>query len=130
MTSLGMVLEQYPDEVIVYVTDPRTGVQRKSKWPPTISEIVEACDGRVAELARIDRFENFARIAGPALLEPPREKRLSKEELKAKYGPNWGLDPIDTPSTRPGKEPPAWDKIAEDFQSDPNRLARLLKRDA
>jgi hypothetical protein len=43
-TSLGAVLEQYPDEVITYVCDPRTGIQRRSKWPPTISEIVESCD--------------------------------------------------------------------------------------
>src|SRR6266436_1572594 len=26
MVSMGMVLEQYPDDVIVYITDPRTGV--------------------------------------------------------------------------------------------------------
>ncbi len=44
MTQLGAVLEQYPDEVITYVCDPRTGIQRRSKFPPTISEIVEACD--------------------------------------------------------------------------------------
>jgi hypothetical protein len=42
--QLGVVLEQYPDEVITYVCDPRTGIQRRLKWPPTISEIVEACD--------------------------------------------------------------------------------------
>jgi hypothetical protein len=28
LTSLGMVLEQYPDEVILFITDPRTGVHR------------------------------------------------------------------------------------------------------
>lgn len=42
--SLGAVLEQYPNEVITFVCDPRTGIQRRSKWPPTISEMVEACD--------------------------------------------------------------------------------------
>lgn len=59
LTSLGLVLEQYPDNVITYITDPRTGVQRHLKWPPTIAEITEACDQRVAELERNRRFETW-----------------------------------------------------------------------
>lgn len=50
--SLGAVLEQYPNEVITYVCDPRTGIQRRSKWPPTISEMVEACDDHRAFLEK------------------------------------------------------------------------------
>lgn len=50
--SLGAVLEQYPNEVITYVCDPRAGIQRRSKWPPTISEMVEACDDHREFLAR------------------------------------------------------------------------------
>lgn len=95
LTSLGAVLEQYPNEVVIYVTDPRTGVQRDSKFPPTISEIVEACDGRVADLQRHDRFRNWGKKDEPELLEAPREKRLTLEELKAKYGPNWGMKSLD-----------------------------------
>lgn len=52
MVSLGAVLEQFPDEVILYITDPRTGIQRRLKWPPTISEVVEACEDHQAFLAR------------------------------------------------------------------------------
>lgn len=51
-TSLGAVLEQYPNEVITYVCDPRTGIQRRSKFPPAISEIVEACDDHRAFLEK------------------------------------------------------------------------------
>jgi hypothetical protein len=51
--SLGAVLEQYPDEVITYVCDPRTGIQRRMKWPPTISEMVEACDEHRAFLEKL-----------------------------------------------------------------------------
>lgn len=50
--SLGAVLEQYPNEVITYICDPRTGIQRRSKWPPTISEMVEACDDHRAFLEK------------------------------------------------------------------------------
>lgn len=51
--SLGAVLEGYPDEVMIYVCDPRTGIQRRSKWPPTISEMVEACDEHRAFLEKL-----------------------------------------------------------------------------
>lgn len=53
MTSLGAVLEQFPDEVIVYITDPRTGIQRRSKWPPTISEVIEAAEDHQQHLHRL-----------------------------------------------------------------------------
>lgn len=59
MTSLGAVLEQFPDEVIIYITDPRTGIQRRSKWPPTISEVLTACE---------DHQEYLAKIRAPRLI--------------------------------------------------------------
>src|ERR1700676_5014825 len=61
MIQLGMVLEQYSDEIVVYVTDPRTGVQRDSVWPPSIAEVVRACNACHAELQRIERFRNWGR---------------------------------------------------------------------
>jgi len=30
--------------VIEYVTDPRTGIARKSKWMPSVAEISDACE--------------------------------------------------------------------------------------
>ena len=53
ITSLGAVLEQFPDEVITYISDPRTGIQRRSKWPPTISEVIDACEDHQGHLARV-----------------------------------------------------------------------------
>ena len=50
--SLGAVLEGFPDEVICYVCDPRTGLQRRMKWPPTISEVIEACEDHRDHLER------------------------------------------------------------------------------
>lgn len=44
VVSLGVVMEEFPDEVVDYVFNPKTGIQRRLKWPPTISEIVEACE--------------------------------------------------------------------------------------
>src|SRR5216684_3461108 len=51
--------DQYADEIVVYVTDPRTGVQRGSVFPPTIAEVVRACDAHNAELQRIERYRNW-----------------------------------------------------------------------
>ena len=92
MVQLGMVLEQYSDEIVVYVTDPRTGVQRRSVWPPSIAEVVSACDARNAELQRIERYNNWGRN-NDRKLESPRGNRPSYKELIAKYGRNFGLDP-------------------------------------
>lgn len=49
------MLEQYPNEVIIYVCDPRTGIQRRCKFPPTLSEIIEACDAHRDFLERAAR---------------------------------------------------------------------------
>lgn len=94
MASLGMVFEGYSDEVICYVTSPRTGVQRKVKFPPTISEVVEACDDHTAYLANMERFKNWGN-GNANLLEPPRENRPTLAQMKEKYGPNWGIGPND-----------------------------------
>jgi len=84
-----MVFEQYPDHVVDYVTNPRTGIQRTSKFPPTISEIVAACDARVADIKRKERFQNWGN--NEPLIEGPKQEKPTLEELKEKYGPNWGI---------------------------------------
>lgn len=64
MVQLGAILEQYPDEVVMYVSSPLTGVQRRSKWPPAISEIVEACDDHadLIERRKKPKREPLARL--------------------------------------------------------------------
>lgn len=44
MAQLGTILTDFSDEVVIYVTGPKTGLQRRSKWPPTISEVLSACE--------------------------------------------------------------------------------------
>ncbi len=51
VAQLGVVLSDFPEEVVIYVTGPRTGIQRRSKWPPTMSEIVDACESHQDYLA-------------------------------------------------------------------------------
>lgn len=79
MVSLGAVLEQFPDEVVTYITDPRTGIQRRSKWPPTISEVVEACEQHQEHLAkqRKPRPVFQERLPEPLLRDRPQGYRAT-----------------------------------------------------
>ena len=62
IAQLGMVLEGYEQHVIYAVTDPRTGIQRTSKFPPSIAEVVDACD---AAAARADTRRRYDEIPTP-----------------------------------------------------------------
>lgn len=54
-----MVLERYSDSVIRECCSPVTGIQRKSKWPPSIAEVVEFCDAEVARAERLRRYSSL-----------------------------------------------------------------------
>lgn len=93
MASLGMVFGQYPDDVVEYITSPLTGIQRGKTFPPSIAEIVAACDARMADMARANRYRNWGKSNLDALaIEGPKpEDRPTYDDLKAKYGENFGL---------------------------------------
>ena len=126
--SLKLVLDQYTDDIIIHISDPRTGVQRACKWPPTIAEIVTACEVHMQHLAKLDRLKNWGKKDKPLRLEAPREERPTIEELKAKYGEDWGLTP--DPRPKPGfktGQAPSWQEIVSMYHRDPSRLERLMK---
>jgi len=118
------VFEGYPNEVIVYVSDPRTGVQRGCKWPPTIAEIVAACDRRQGELVKAERFKTWGQRNEPALLEGPKEERPTYEELIAKYGENFGLE---KEQKREPERAPSWDSITSYYRHNPERMRELIR---
>jgi len=125
VTSIALVLESYPDDVISHVTDPRTGIQRGCRWPPTIAEIVTACEVQMQDMARRRRFENWGKSAAPPpLLTSPREDRPTYEQLKAKYGDNFGITAIPAKAI---EKAPSWQSIVSAYQADPDRLKRLLR---
>jgi hypothetical protein len=131
LSSLVMVLAEYPEEVIRHITDPRTGIQRACKWPPTIAEIVTACEVQMQHMEKLKRLANHGKPKVVPMLEAPREERPTLEELKAKYGENYGLE-LAKPKTKPRPmEVIAMDAlaIALEYQNDPSRLARLLRKD-
>jgi hypothetical protein len=45
VAAVAAVLAGYPEDVVAFVTDPRTGVQRKfPKWMPNSGEVAEFCE--------------------------------------------------------------------------------------
>lgn len=68
--QLGVVLEEYADEVIIAVTHPRTGLQRRSKFPPSIAEVVEACNAEAVAAATRAKYAAMTpvpRLPGPKI---------------------------------------------------------------
>lgn len=110
LAAIAAVLSDFDPDIVGYITDPRTGMASEQDIMPTIYEVRQACNRRVERLAKIAEgkdwqervaLTNRLRAQGslaayrgkPADFEGalPDEKRPTYAELKAKYGPNWGL---------------------------------------
>jgi hypothetical protein len=123
--NIGMVLEQYPIDTIRFVTDPRTGVQRRHEWPPSVKNVVDACDQHMHEQAKAHRFANWGK-SNDLMLEGPQEPKPTLEELQEKYGKDWGLtDPGRERIAVNSKPAPSWDSVVAQMQGDPATLERL-----
>lgn len=115
VTAVAATLARYPDQVIYDVTDPRTGIPSKISWMPTIKDVREACE-RAYEPIK-EEIEREKRIAEQMRLREEYESkpRPTLDELKAKYGKDWGLRDL----TKPEKqwEPaPTKSQIAEHYR--------------
>jgi hypothetical protein len=49
--AIAATLSEFPEEIIEYVTDPRTGLPATSKWVPSVFEVREACQKRMEAVA-------------------------------------------------------------------------------
>lgn len=125
LASFIEVLSGYSDVIVQHVTSNKTGIQRRSKFPPRIAELVAACDEAASIIEREKRYTNWGRDNRKEI-EGPKGPRMTKEEMEAKYGPNYGLDPIGKDRTGTTQKPaPTWDQIKEMYGSDPSRIAAL-----
>lgn len=98
MLNLAAVLHAYPQPIIDQVTAPGTGIQAQKgrRFPPGPGEMREFCDDALAMFQRaFEHAEKPKRIeqakADLAAEAKERAGRASLDDLKAKYGPNWGL---------------------------------------
>lgn len=53
--AIVAVLEEYPDDIVSMVTDPRTGLPSKCQWLPTVKEVKDACDYLVEQTSAAGR---------------------------------------------------------------------------
>jgi hypothetical protein len=60
--AVAAVLSRYSQDVVEYVTDPRTGLPGSCKWLPSVAEVKEACTARRDYLNRAEDFKR--RFAG------------------------------------------------------------------
>lgn len=67
-SGVAAILSDYPRSIIEYVTDARTGIPSKLKWPPSPAEVKEACE---AELARMRRMQQPASRVRRSTYEAP-----------------------------------------------------------
>lgn len=49
--ALVAMLSEYPEAVVRYITDPRTGLPSTQKWLPTIFEVRHACEEQLERIA-------------------------------------------------------------------------------
>lgn len=70
--AVAATLAEYAQEVIEYVTDPRTGLPAKLKWLPSVAEVREACEdhskylkARAQLLAKGYRYDSDGRLIRP-----------------------------------------------------------------
>lgn len=121
--AVAAVLSAFPLEVIRYVCDPRTGLPGTSKWMPNPAEVKAACEDRVRWLAKIDRYQNWGNpAADQKLLAADLKPKPTLDELKAKYGPNWGLSGSDPDSEQRKAEREASDLKKADREEHSRRM--------
>lgn len=81
IAQLGAILERYAPEVVSWVTSPHTGIQRTVKFPPTIAEIVEACDLESERQERMARYQSLP----TAFLPRPRQIRAPGSDFESMF---------------------------------------------
>jgi hypothetical protein len=127
VAAISATLARYSQQIITDVTHPVSGLPAKKSWLPTVKEVFDACEEEAnrsrQQTARERRIqEQFAARAEQDRLDAVKP---SLDEMKEKYGPNWGLTPNE-PAKKSTFKAPSWDKIAATYAADPSRMARLI----
>lgn len=55
----AVLADGYSQEVVDYITDPRTGLPSTLKFLPSVAEVREGCDERAAHIERLARWEGL-----------------------------------------------------------------------
>lgn len=91
MTGVVNLLATYPEWVAERIMSTTTGLPAKHTFLPSIKEIREACEAEYSVTRRAIEWEAMTREQTKLLAGPPSAPRPTYDELRAKYGDNWGL---------------------------------------
>ena len=129
VAAITAILARYPEEVITAVTHPATGLPSKSGWLPTIKEVGDACNQAIEPIRqnelRLKRIKEQLEMRE----RMERGEKPTAEQLRAKYGENWGLTPRE-PKKETAFKAPDWDEITAAYQADPLRIAALTRTES
>jgi hypothetical protein len=82
LQNLNSILEQYSDDIIDRVTNPLTGIQRTSKFPPSIAEVVAACEQERHESTYAAQWNEAARKQLEERAEFERQAKAESPEYR------------------------------------------------
>lgn len=127
VAAIAATLARYSEQIVTDVTHPVTGLPSKKSWLPTVKEVFDACEGLEDQIKQ--RFARERRVreqlAARAEEDRAKETKPTIEELKAKYGENFGLASA-SPRAGPQFKAPSWQGIASIYSADPSRIQRLI----
>jgi hypothetical protein len=115
--GLVELLSSYPEWLVNAVSNVRSGLPAHFNFMPSIAELRKFCeDLRAADYERRRRLEIQK-------LPPPmdRSNRPTYEELKARYGPNWGIGSMEKPNG--DRQPQRTNTQTGEPQRQPNQTA-------
>jgi len=100
------------------------------KFPPALAELRPLLEDQVRY---VRHAAEFRKGNWDALLTQPREKRPTYDELKAKYGENWGIDQgtkketVEQTNARWASQVQSWDEIKQFYEKNPERWNNLIR---
>lgn len=112
--AIAETLASYPRQTATACADRVNGVTRECKFLPTVSDIVAWCERKTEPLWRTaEREQRIAeQLAARDADEVVRDRRLTYDELKAKYGEGrdgWGIN--GGTHDKPRWSPPSSDEL-------------------
>ena len=127
--AIAETLASYPRQVATACAARVNGVTRDCKFLPTVSDIVAWCERKTEPLQRTAEREQriAAQLASRSADEIQRDRRLSYDELKAKYGDGkggWGVNGI---NDRPRWQPPSAGELQKIVGEDTWNKIRAIK---
>ncbi len=94
VAAVTAVLAHYQEEVITEVTHPVTGLPSKKGWLPTVKEVSEACAAVAEPIARNEERLKQIKAQMEAREMEARGERPTIDQMKSRYGENWGMTAI------------------------------------